>query len=144
MKVLIDINVIMDFLCHRKFFFDDANQILKKCVKKEIEGIIAAHMVTTIFYLLRKDIPSSAERRAILIDICNIFEVSSVDKVVLLNALQDDSFYDFEDSVQNACAANIEADFIVTRNKKDFENSKLPVCSPDEFLKVLDKNENRN
>lgn len=144
MKVLIDINIIMDFLCHRKFFFDDANQILKKCVKKEIERIIAAHTVTTIFYLLRKDIPSSAERRAILIDICNIFEVSSVDKVVLLNALQDDSFYDFEDSVQNACAANIEADFIVTSNKKDFENSKLPVCSPDEFLKVLDKDENRN
>lgn len=47
----------------------------------------------------------------------------------------------FEDSVQNACASNSESDCILTRNKKDFENSKLPVYYPSEFLEVFYKNE---
>lgn len=138
MKALIDINIIMDFLCHRDDFFDNANAIIKKCLSKELTGIIAAHTVTTIFYLLRKDVPNTSNRCAILLNICKIFEISAVNKEILIRALNDNSFSDFEDSVQNSCAVDSNADCIITRNKEYFATSKITLYSPEEFLKEFE------
>lgn len=42
MKVLIDTNVILDVLCKREGFFEDADKIFKLCEVKKIEGYISA------------------------------------------------------------------------------------------------------
>ena len=41
----------------------------------------------------------------------------------------------YEDAAQYRSAVAVSADCIITRNKKDFSFSKLPVLTPDEFLR---------
>ena len=46
---------------------------------------------------------------------------------------------DYEDATQNATALRAEGDCIVTRNKKDFSNSSLPIYTPAELLNILNQ-----
>lgn len=39
-------------------------------------------------------------------------------------------FDDYEDAIQSICAARTRADYIVTRNEKDFANSSVSAISP--------------
>lgn len=45
------------------------------------------------------------------------------------------SFGDYEDAIQSVCAARVRADYIVTRNGKDFVNSPVPAITPADLLK---------
>lgn len=55
MRILIDANVILDALTGRQPHFDDADKIIKFCADKKVQGYLAAHSVSNIFYILRKD-----------------------------------------------------------------------------------------
>jgi hypothetical protein len=55
---------------------------------------------------------------------------------VLASALDAD-FGDFEDAVIHEAACHVGADAIVTRNKKDFKKSRVPVYSSEEMAKIL-------
>ena len=44
------------------------------------------------------------------------------------------SFVDYEDALQYYSALSKNVDVIVTRNIKDFQYSKIPVLTPDEYL----------
>ena len=55
MKVLIDTNVLIDFLTKRnQTFYESAGKIINYCFCKKIKGCIAAHTVMNSFYVLRK------------------------------------------------------------------------------------------
>ena len=43
-------------------------------------------------------------------------------------------FPDFEDCLQDECAAQNHADYIITRNTGDFSNSNVPAITPSDFL----------
>lgn len=136
LRILIDTNVILDYLLKREPYEEAARTIIKFCHQKMIEGCIAAHSITNIFYILRKDF-SINERREILLDICKIFSVESIDGKKLQHALINEKFLDFEDCLQMECAQNFHADYIVTRNLADFKNSNTPCVNPDEICKII-------
>ena len=119
MKVLLDTNIIVDFLSKRPVFFNEAEKIISKCRDGEIIGIVAVHTVSTLFYLFE------------------IIEIGRADKNSVLEALKNTEFTDFEDGLQYQCALEEFVDCIITRNKKDFFSSKIPVYTPSEFLKSL-------
>lgn len=100
---------------------------------------MAAHSITDMFYILRKDYKESGVRRIMIKSLFDILDISGIDKDILLNALNRESFEDFEDCVQDECAKSCGADYIVTRNIKDFEHSKVQAITPDDFLKLIDK-----
>jgi predicted nucleic acid-binding protein len=50
-------------------------------------------------------------------------------------------YTDFEDALQTQCAKKIKAEYIITRNKKDFMDRSIKVVTPEEFLN--DDNENQ-
>lgn len=52
-------------------------------------------------------------------------------------AARNAEFADFEDSMQNESALSAGADYIITRNKKDFENSTIPAVTAEEFLSLF-------
>ena len=64
-------------------------------------------------------------------------EIIGIDKQKILNSIGNDDFSDFEDCLQAECAKSFSADWIVTRNVKDFENSAIKAVTPDEFLRNL-------
>ena len=132
MRTLIDTNVLIDYINQREPYYSDALKIVDACDKSLFDGCIAAHSVPDIYYILRKS-HTPAERREALRIICKIFEVESLDKGKLLDALANESFTDFEDCLQSLCAADFHADYIVTRNPKDFAQSAIPTLTPGEF-----------
>lgn len=130
MKILI---ILVDYISEREPFFDNAREILSLCKTSRLKACIAAHSVTNIFYILRREIPEN-ERRKILKYLCKLLTVVSVNKSRLITALDNSDFKDMEDCLQVECAKTFRADYIVTRNIKDFEKSTVPAVTPEEFL----------
>ena len=136
MVVLVDTNIIIDALAKREPYADNAKKILEKCAAREVTGILAAHSIPNMFYIFRKNF-SQDERRFLLKNLCNIFKISDLNAKKILAALENEKFVDFEDCLQEECAVESMADYIVTRNPADFANSRVKVILPEEFLKKL-------
>lgn len=136
MQVLVDTNVLLDYLLIREPYAKEAERIIKACQEQVISGSIAAHSITNIFYILRK-VYTVDERKSILLDICKLFHVESIDVYKLQNALRNEKFSDFEDGLQEECAITGQVDYIVTRNVKDFESGSVPCITPDKMCEIL-------
>ena len=135
MKLFLDTNVILDVLADRSPFADEAARVLSAIERGDAEGFIAAHTVTTLFYLLQRSLGLRKAKRA-LADLLKLLEVVPVDHDRLLQALAM-NWKDFEDAVQAACAAKAEVDYLVTRNPSDFSGSDLDVVTPAELVAAL-------
>lgn len=136
MVLLIDTNVIIDVAIKRTPFYEDSKKIFDYCSSKRVNGIIAAHSITNLWYIMRKQY-TTEQRRKFVSALFDYFEISSLNKDKLLAAIQRDNFSDFEDCLQDECAAAVHADFIITRYKNDFKNSKIKALLPGEALKIL-------
>ena len=133
-KILIDTNVLLDYLLEREPFFDDAKEVILSCTDGNVKGCIAAHSISNMFFILRKDY-NAKERREVLLNLCKIFDVEGIDKAKLISGLGNDAFSDFEDCLQMECAKSYEADYIVTRNVSDYETSEIKAITPKDYLK---------
>lgn len=137
MLVLIDTNVILDMLEKREPFYESSNDVLSLCASKKIKGCIALHSISNIFYILRKNY-SAENRRRLLLGILKFLQVANASHENVQHALERNDFPDFEDCLQDECAKQIHADYIVTRNTNDFITSDIPAIIPDDLLKILD------
>lgn len=134
-KILIDTNVLLDYLLEREPFFEDAKKIIVSCVEGKVKGCIAAHSIPNMFFILRKDY-NAKERREVLSNLCSIFDVEGIDKAKLLSGLANEDFTDFEDCLQMECAKSYGADYIVTRNVADYSVSEVKAIEPKDYLKL--------
>ncbi len=135
-KVLIDTDVILDFLFDRNPFSDDASKILSLCESKQIQGFVTAIILSNIYYLLKK-----VAKHEKVIDslkmLMNILDIVTTDKTAVLNALNSE-FKDFEDALQNFSAEkDKEIKIIITRNIKDYKSSNLSIMQPEIYLKTF-------
>jgi predicted nucleic acid-binding protein len=135
LRVLVDSNVVLDVLQRREPFFAASAGVLASAETGQIEGWIAAHSVTTLFYLLAKARSPQLARVAIS-DLLNILSVAAVDQLVIEQALTL-PYDDFEDAVQMMAAARSGADYLVSRNVADYKEGPLPVLQPAELLALL-------
>lgn len=131
-RVLVDTNVVLDYLLEREPYAESARKIVMACKQKQITGCIAAHTVSNMFFILRKAY-SVEDRRDILKDICRLFEVEGIDCSKIIQALNNTDFKDFEDCLQMQCAKTFQADYIISRNLADYSNSEVVCLSPEEF-----------
>ncbi len=136
MKVLIDTNVIVDFMIDREPFAEHAYAIIEKCSLKEIDGYMAAHSIPNLFYILRNAYPVK-KRKELLLELCNILEVIGIDKQKVIASILNNSLNDLEDCLQIECAKEIGADYIITRNMKDFRESEVEAILTENFLKLF-------
>lgn len=97
---------------------------------------MAAHSIPDIFYILRKDLPENA-RRELLLKLCEILKVEGLDHLKIVSSLNRWDFSDFEDCLQAECAAAVQADYIVTRNVKDFRKCSIPAITAEELCLKL-------
>lgn len=134
--VLIDTNIFIDVLQDRIPFTDNSQAVIGLVTQKKIKGAVAAHSITNLWYILRKT-HSDEERRNYILSLFEIFDVISIDKNRLVTALEKSDFKDFEDCLQDECAYAINADYIITRNAKNFESSMVKALTPEEFLENL-------
>lgn len=137
MVILVDTNVVIDFLLTREPFFDASAEVIRGCADGEVEGYIAFHSIPNLWYILRKI--SEEKRRKWLSDICSFLRVAGAKHEDVVKAIKMKEFRDFEDCLQDRCAESIGADFILTRNTEDFEGSVVRAIAPEEFLKMRER-----
>ena len=140
MLILIDTNVLLDVIARREPYVIFSEKVIDLCRQEIINGAIAGHSVLNAMYVLRKNF-TLTERKEIFLSLCEFLYVESVDFGKIIQALKDDDFSDFEDCLQMQCALSLHADYIVTRNVKDFVASEIPAVTPEEFLKILEEQE---
>lgn len=138
MTILVDTNVILDILLKREPYVNEAQIIMTKCADREIIGYLAAHTIPNIFYILRK-VYSQEERRRLIKNLCEIFRISDLNAEKILAAVDNEGFLDFEDCLQEECAFEAIADYIVTRNPGDYKESRVKVIEPSEFVRLLEE-----
>ena len=133
MVILLDTNIILDYLISRKPFNDTAESILRLCYEEKCKGFIAAHTITNIFYILRKYF-STEIRKKMLIELCGFVEIAGIQRKQIIDALVNEDFKDIEDRLQVECAIEVNSNYIVTRNILDFSSSPIPAINPEDFL----------
>lgn len=101
---------------------------------------MAAHTIHNVFYILRKRY-TQQERRKLIKNLCSIFRISDLNLDKILSAIDNEMFTDFEDCLQEECAVKVMADYIVTRNPKDFEKSRVKVIDPEDFIALIQKSQ---
>ncbi len=135
MKILIDTNVVLDLLLEREPFVESAIALFEKIERGNFVGYVAATTITNIFYIIRK-----AEGREVALSAINHLLIGlqfcAVNRQTVETALIL-GLKDFEDSIQLACATLNQLDAIVTRDRKDFIGSPLPIYSPTELLSQI-------
>lgn len=132
-KLLIDNNIVIDLLSKRKEFYDEAAELFSRADRKEIILTISSLTFANTNYILTK-LKSAKEAREILRKFQLLVSILSLDDKIIQLAISDDDFPDFEDALQYYSAMENQIDIIITRNKKDFKNSKIPVLTAQEFL----------
>ncbi|MCH5291822.1 MAG: PIN domain-containing protein [Treponema sp.] len=138
MRVLLDTNVLLDYLLTREPYYEEASRTFSYCLFS-VQGFIAAHSFVDLFYqICERDKKSVEYCRNTFLKLCRTFEVCAVDKVRVVAAAGNLAFNDFEDALQAECALNADVDYIITRNPKDFADSAVAVLSPAEFLRMME------
>ena len=136
-RVLLDANVLLDVLLDRKPHAEASSAIWAEIETRGLEGLIPAHAVTTIHYLVRKERGASKARQTIT-DILRVFGVAPVTTEIIQEALQL-AWPDFEDAVTAAAARLARCDAIITRDPREFPRSPIRVLSPQAAAALLRK-----
>jgi len=134
-KAFFDLNVILDVLQNREPFYEASAQLLAFAETGRLQGFVAPHSLTTLFYLISKD-QSSAKARATITNLLQFLAVAKIDQSTIEQAMSL-SYRDFEDAVQMIAAVQSKVDYFVTRNPKDFQPPMLTVIQPSELLALI-------
>ena len=133
-RLLLDINIVLDVLLNRQPHAGASAAVWAAVEAGTVEGLLAAHAVTTVHYLVRKELGNAGAKRTVEA-LLRVYRVAAVDGVVIQFAL-DLSSSDFEDAVTAAAARLAGCDAIVTRDPKGFRGSPVR-CLPPEAVPPL-------
>lgn len=134
-KAFFDLNVILDVLQNREPFYDASAQLLAYAETGKIQGFVAPHSLTTLYYLYSKD-QTPAKARATITNLLQFLSVAKIDQSTIEQALSL-AYRDFEDAVQMIAAVQCKADYFITRNPKDFQPPMLTVIQPSELIALV-------
>ncbi len=136
MRILLDNDVVLDFLTARPPFFIESEQIFEHLDNGKIECFVSAITPINVFYIVRKLSGKNVALQSVK-DLLNVVKVCQNNLQILQKATAS-TISDYEDAVQHESAVAENLDAIVTRNTKDFANATVKVYSPIEFLATLE------
>ena len=135
MRLLIDANIVLDVLQKREPYWKDSSVIWKLCETEQIEGYISTLTFANLMYVMRREL-DPAQIRDVLDKLRLIFRFADFTAADMEKAAEM-GWDDFEDAIQAATAERIMADSIITRNVRDFRNSKVIAFTPSEYIARL-------
>lgn len=135
MKLLIDANILLDVLQKREPHYSDSAVIWKLCETEQAVGYVSALTFANMVYIMRKELsPDKIEEIFRALNL--IFEFTGLSTADITRA-SEMRWDDFEDAVQSVIAERVHADYIVTRNIRDFKKSKVMALTPQEIIARL-------
>ena len=135
-KIFVDTNIVIDLLSRREPFFQEAAELFSLADKKQIELAVSSLTIANTSYVLLRQMDSN-KAKSVLRKLRLIFKVLPLDDKIIGLALNDETFSDFEDGLQYFTAIEDEQELIITRNLKDFKNSKLPTMTAKQFIETI-------
>ena len=141
-RVFLDTDVILDFVLRREPFFRPAARLFQWGMERRVLLQASAGSLKDVLYFARK--ATAAEkagnerrgREAVRI-LLQVVEVCALDRLMWEEALTS-PVRDTEDALQIACAGRHHADFLVTRNARDYAGAVFPqVIQPELLLAIL-------
>ncbi len=132
MKVLFDLNILLDVMQQREAFYTASAAAQSKALRGECEGVVPCHAITTLHYLLTRYVDKQKADEGIDFLLENL-EVVSADTTTFQQARQL-HMKDFEDAVVASVAAQAGCQAIITRNIDDFRHSPVNALLPQEFI----------
>lgn len=136
MDLMIDTNIVLDHIGRREPFYELSRRACLLGITGEARTYISASAVTDLFYLLEKDFGPAEAQRMLQEDLAFLRAVG-VQAEDIASALSQ-QWDDFEDCVVACCAKKIGADYIITRNVRDFSRSSVKALTPQELFDELD------
>ncbi len=133
-KLYIDSDIILDLLLKRYDYYNNAAELMTKIDKRKYKGYTTPLVIANIHYIMTK---FGGKKKSIknIRKLRKLISILSIDEKIVDEALLSDNT-DFEDAIQYITSEKNNIDFIITRNKGDFKNSKLPVLNAKEFLRI--------
>ena len=139
-KIFVDSDVVIDFFTDREPHVNPASEIFELNEQGMLKIYLSAVSINNIYYIVRKFLGHKKTIDVIEL-LTEMTEIIGTTKSEIIQALKND-FSDYEDSVQYSSALTIQGiNAIITRNIKDYKNSKIAVMTPLNFLKMRDKND---
>jgi predicted nucleic acid-binding protein len=135
MKLFLDTNILLDLLLDREPHADAAVRILSAVEAGKATGYIAGITLPNVHYILR-DLHKRRDPRPVLESLLGFLEVVPTSKKILQEALVS-GFKDYEDGIQHASAVAARCTHLVTRNTRDFRNSRMVVATASEMAALL-------
>lgn len=130
MRLLLDTNIILDVVFQRPG--EPASSALIMSCGHQNQASLAWHSVATLAYLIERQ-HNAAMARGVITDLLTWAQVATTGHSDAVQALQL-PMSDFEDALQVCAAQACGADYIITRNGRDFMKTPVPALSPEEFL----------
>ena len=134
MRLLIDINVLLDVALQRPGAPASA-RLIAMCGRQH-EGWLAWHSVATLAYLIERQ-SSTVSSREFIRSLLGWADVARTGRADAMAAL-DLPMGDFEDALQVTAAMACGAQFVITRNVRDFKAAPVPALTPEAFLRKHD------
>lgn len=133
-RVFVDSDIILDVLAQRDEFYTPAAKLFSLLDKGDVAGFTSPIVFANLHYILRKAKSKNYVVQS-LVKLKSLISVLPVDSKIIDLALSS-KFNDFEDAIQYHTAKSYEINFIITRNKKHYKQSKISVCTAEEYLKI--------
>lgn len=134
-RLFLDTNIVIDVLGRREPFCNDALQLFTLAYNKQVQLIVSPMTYATTAYTLRKHGPEGVKK--LLYNFRQLSHVATTNERIIDDSLAS-QFEDFEDAMQYYAALKAKADIIITRNGKDFKNSRIPVMTAAEYIASLE------
>ena len=133
-KVFLNNDIILDALLGRDPFHKAAISLIEMAHKAHFKAVTSSVVFVNIQYFLNKLAP--ATKMESLRRFRSVVSIVGVDEIIIGMALES-NFTDFEDAVQYYTAEKEACNFIITRNSKDYKNSKISILNAEQFIQML-------
>lgn len=135
--VFLDTNILLDYVFERDPFFDEAVDLFQLRSNNELEFYVSALSLANLAYSIQRQKKNPGPIINVFLDWMHVI---ALQKDTFLHTIPS-AFKDFEDGLQYYSAATIkDMDAIITRNKKDFFPSSIPVLTASEYVKHFRNN----
>ena len=134
MTLMLDTNVLLDMFQGRPSFSDKSGAVLSDAIAGKYIGIVPAHGLTTVYYLLRKSVGELVAIESVDWLLAR-FTIAPATLETFIRARRL-GIRDFEDAVVAAMPEATGCQFIVTRNTADFGSSPVKAIAPEDFLQI--------
>jgi predicted nucleic acid-binding protein len=136
-KLFVDTNIVIDLLSRREPFYEEAATLFSFADKNQVELSMSSLSIANTSYTLLRQMDST-KAKSILRKLRLIVKILPLDDKIVGLALNDETFTDFEDALQYFIAIENQQEIIITRNLKNFKNSKIPTATAEQFIRSIE------